>query len=125
MIGRQARDAAAEKLRLFYLWSLYGLAAVAGVRVAILPTERSLSGALWNLAVGLLLALVLRVDAEVLGKRLPQSAGWLILFFWPIAAPGCVIALRRWRGLGIVLGHGALLLLVGAAVASGVSWLAG
>ena len=112
------------KRRLFYLWSLYGLAAVGGVRAALLPPERSYSGVLWSLAMGLLLALLVMADAQVLGKPLPQSAGWLILFFWPLAAPGCVIALRRWRGLVIVLGHGALLLVVYALVAAGVRWLA-
>lgn len=73
---------------------------------------------------GLLLALLLMVDAQMLGKPLPLSAGWLILFFWPLAAPGCVIALRRWRGLLIVLGHGALLFVVYGLLATGVRWLA-
>lgn len=112
------------KRRLYYLWSLYGLAAVAGVRAALLPDERTYSGVLWGLAMGLLLALLVRVDAQVLGKPLPESVGWLILLFWPLAAPGCVIALRGWRGLGIVIGHGTLLLVVSALVASGARWLA-
>ena len=110
--------------RRLYLWCLYSLAAVAGVRAALLPAERSYSGALFGLALGFLLALLVMADADALGRPLPQTAGWLILFFWPLAVPGCVIALRGWRGLAIVLGHGALLLAVSGLVATGVKWLA-
>ncbi len=117
-------NAALIKLRGHYLWSLYGLAAIDGVRAALLPAERSYSGILLGLATGLLLALLVALDARIVGKPLPQSAGWLVLFFWPVAAPACVIALRRWSGLGIVLGHAALLFILSAIVAVGVRWLA-
>ncbi len=107
-----------------YLWCLYGLAAIAGVRAALLPPERSYSGLLLSLATGLLLALLVSLDARIVGKPWPQSAGWLVLFFWPVAAPACIIALRRWAGLAIVLGHSTLLCILAGIVAVGVRWLA-
>lgn len=119
------RDADLIKRRGRYLLCLYGLAAVDGVRAALLPSGRSYSGVLLSLATGLVLAFLVFTDARILGKPLPQSAGWLILFFWPVAAPGCVIALRKWSGLWIVLGHAALLFVLSGAVAVGLRWLTG
>ena len=112
------------KRRGHYLWCLYGLAAIAGVRAALLPPERSYSGVLLSFAIGMVLAFLVSIDARIVGKPLPRTAGWLVLIFWPVAAPACVIAVRKWAGLGMVLGHAALLIVLWGVVAVGVRWLA-
>ena len=111
------------KRRFLYILTLYGLVAVGGAMTALLPPERSYSGTLWGLSMGLLLALLVMLDARLLGRPLPHSAGWLILVFWPVAAPGCLIALRKWAGLGLVLVHGFSLLALHVVVVLGLTWL--
>ena len=106
-----------------YLWGVYVVVAAAGAHAALAPPVQQGSDVVIHLVIGLLMSLLVVVDARIIGKPLPQSAGWLILMFWPLAAPGYVIALRKIRGVGLVLGHGALLVAIYMLVFLVLRWL--
>jgi len=112
-----------RRARNFYLLGLYVVAVLSGVRTALLPPWTHGTDVALRLGLGLVLAHVVLADARVAGRPLPQSVGWQIWFFWPVAAPGVVIALRKWPGVLYLVGHAALYLLVAAVVALGVRWL--
>ncbi len=111
------------RLRNLYLAGLYFLAAVQGLRIALLPAGIRTSDAMMQLLTGGLLAMLVVADARVLSRRLPHVVGFVVFFLWPVAAPACVIALRKWRGVGWVLLHTALLVLLRAAFAYGMEGL--
>lgn len=115
----------AIRVRRLYLWALYGLAVISGVRTGLLPVDRQNVDVFLSLSIGLLLALLVMADARILGRQFPQTALWLILSLWPLAVPGYLIATRRMKGLGLVAMHATLLLAVRAAVALGLRWLVG
>ena len=52
------------------------------------------------------------VDAQVVGKPLPQLARIGIFCGWPLGVPIYLVWARRWRGVGMLLLHGFLLLLI-------------
>ena len=52
------------------------------------------------------------LDAKLVGKPLPQLARQGIFFGWPLGVPIYLVWARRWRGVGLLLLHGFLLLLI-------------
>ncbi|MFN3165728.1 MAG: hypothetical protein ACE37H_01550 [Phycisphaeraceae bacterium] len=62
----------------------------------------------WLCGWGWAIALVLwcREDAAIAGRPLPTMSLWIVLLFWPIALPVCVIRARGLvPGLALVLIH--------------------
>lgn len=111
------------KSRNIYLAGLYALAAIFSVRVAALPYGAENADVVLRLVTGLVSAHLVVADARAIGKPLPHSAGWQLWLFWPVAVPGCVIALRKGRGALYLVGHVVALLLLYVLVALGVRWL--
>ena len=57
------------------------------------------------------------LDARLVGKVLPQLARIGVFFGWPLAVPIYLIWARRLKGLGLLLLHGFLMLVVSVASA--------
>ena len=100
---------------LYSLWSLWGLhAALTSVP---LQTESGMRIAGYTfLALALAAQLgfmwLCTLDARLVGKPLMQLARIGIFIAWPLGVPIYLIWARRLRGLGLLLLHGFLLLLV-------------
>jgi hypothetical protein len=110
--------------RRWYLMGWYSLAIGSGVRTALLPHVAQNVDLALSWATGLALALLIFADAKILGKPLPVTSGWLLLFYWPIAVPACVVSLRKWRGLLLLLLHAGVFWVVMAATYWLCRWLA-
>jgi hypothetical protein len=54
------------------------------------------------LLMGACFALACQADGRLHGKPVRYSVQWLMVIFWPIAAPAYVMWTRRWRGLVII-----------------------
>lgn len=116
MTERQLRTR--RRVVLLYLYCLSALWAVHSVFTEV-PIETE-SGT--RIAGNTFLALVLSgqlgfmwfctLDARLVGKALPQLARIGIFFGWSLGVPIYLVWARRFRGVGILLLHGALLFLV-------------
>jgi hypothetical protein len=110
--------------RRYYLGALYVLVAILGLREALLPPGRLGSDYLLALGIGLALTALVAIEARLVDKPLPLTAWWVILLFWPVAVPGCIIGLRKLAGVKLVLFHTAVLFGVYLIFGLGAMWLA-
>ena len=102
---------------LFVLWPVYRVLTYGQIR-----TEGGLrlaGCAFVALALGSQLGFMwfCTLDARLVGKVLPQLARIGIFIGWPLAVPIYLIWARRLRGLGLLLLHGFLMLVVSVASA--------
>lgn len=75
--------------RRLLLACVYLLSAFWGFHSA-LATERQSADLLLTLIIAVVVTLFCLVDAKAQHKTIPALAGWIILVFWPIAAPICL-----------------------------------
>lgn len=73
-----------------------------GVFALELPVEREW---LYSLALGLVLTQVCIVDSRIAGNPLPLTTYWLVLIFYGIAVPICIVRARGLRGMAYVAAH--------------------
>jgi len=112
-----------KRYRRFYLVGLYVFTALLGAKLALGPLASNQMFGIPRLIVGLMFAHVVVADARAIGKPLPHFASWQLCLLGPVGAAGCVIALRKGRGVLYVAGHGLLLVAVSVAAALLVEWL--
>jgi len=107
-----------RRIALVYLYGLSLLRGVHGILTDMpLQTESGMRIATASF-VALALAAQLgfmwfcTLDARLVGRPLPQLARIGIFCGWPLGVPIYLIWARRWRGVGLLLLHGFLLLLI-------------
>jgi hypothetical protein len=109
-----------RRIVLLYLYCLWALWAVYRVLTeAPVATESGLrmaSCAFVALALGSQLGFMwfCTLDARLVGKPLPQLARIGIFLGWPLGVPIYLVWARRFRGVGLLLLHGAGLFLISA-----------
>jgi hypothetical protein len=105
-----------------YLLALYLTVAAWGVRAALLPQARQLSGIVLAVVAAVLSIQLVHTDARLRGKPLPSTTKWQLLLVWPLALPIYTVATRKLRGIWLVTKHLVLALLVYFVVAT-LAWL--
>jgi hypothetical protein len=114
-----------RSVRNFYLVATYLITALAGFSRGFHRGGSASLEVAFALAMGLALALLVTSDANLAQRPLPTTVGWLVFFFWPVAAPAAVIISRRGRDVWIALAFGVLILITYAASVGLGLWLAG
>jgi len=114
---------AINRHRRFYLVGLYVFTALLGAKLALGTSAGGQVVGGPGLLVGLMFAHLVVADARAIGKPLPHFAAWQLSLLGPVGAAGCVIALRKGRGVLYVAIHGLLLMAVYVASALLVEWL--
>ncbi|MEX0701319.1 MAG: hypothetical protein WD069_04425 [Planctomycetales bacterium] len=90
---------------------LYLLVVLFGCRTALLP-ERQRVDWIFSGTFGVTFAGICIFHARANGKRFVHAAQWLTVFLWPVIVPVYFTWARGFRGLGLVLLHLVLLVLL-------------
>lgn len=93
-----------RKIRTFLIVLVYLVTSMFGIRFA-LPLYMGLRGYLYNLVIGIIIAYICIIDSQISRKPLPTSTYWLILIFYPISIPICLIRSHRFKGILIFAIH--------------------
>jgi hypothetical protein len=92
-----------------YLVLAYFLSALLGVRTALPLYGQPITDLLFALTVALTVTYLCIADSLVLHRPLIRTARWIMVFFWPVAAPIYVLWSRRAWGILVLLIHFVLL----------------
>ena len=94
-----------RRYRLFLIVMVYIIMASIGVRFGFdqeISKEREIINSLF---LGLFLTQICIVDGRIAGKPLSIFSYWLVLIFFGIAVPVCIIRAHGFKGVAIVLAH--------------------
>jgi len=102
-----------RRYRIFLIVLVYLIMVMMGIRLGISYGEMSKEREIfYSLALGLVLTQICIVDSRIVGKPLSIFSYWLILIFYGIAVPICIIRARGLSGLGILVAYFAGMILV-------------
>ena len=94
-----------KRYRIFLILMAYLFMVIMGIRSEVIYAGSSSYDLLIIVFLALLLTDICIVDSKIVGKPLSVFSYWIVLVFYGIAVPFCIIRAHGLKGLGILVIH--------------------